>query len=564
MKARMSGINKWCLSLIILFCSLATAEANNIKVTNCQIVRSTMLSTSPVSDIQFDISWDNSWRYGASFYDAAWVFAKFSVNNGDWKHATISAVTSAGTSTNNGTAIPSPAIDLATDSKGVFLYRNSTNGVTDNSGTFSTTAVKLQWNHQGDNLIYNSSTIAKIKVQVFAIEMVHVPRGQFYVGDGTAISGGTNSHFFDASSSGAAVKITTTAPYISNVYTGSGTAGDIAWDPSINIAGALPTSRTQLSTNFPTGYNSFYIMKYKISQGQYRDFLNTLTRSQQTARVQATISTGLTSPSYRYVMSNTAAVNYRNGIKCNATFAAADPILFYCDLNANDVPNESADGEWIACNYINWADLCAYADWAALRPMTELEYEKACRGPKTPVAKEYAWGQDQSSLVQATAITNSGTSSEGVTPSGANCIYGNASAVNGPVRSGATATATSTTRVTSGGSFYGVMDLSGNLYERPVTLMASNVATTLSIFTGLHGDGVLSTAGNANVNYWPGNNGSGGAGGEIPTSSVLGSGLRAGYWYISSNYARVSDRSYAAQVDTSRNYYCGGRLARTQ
>ena len=30
--------------------------------------------------------------------------------------------------------------------------------------------------------------------------------------------------------------------------------------------------------------------------------------------------------------------------------------------------------------YISWPDLLAYADWAALRPITELEYEKAARG----------------------------------------------------------------------------------------------------------------------------------------------------------------------------------------
>jgi hypothetical protein len=37
--------------------------------------------------------------------------------------------------------------------------------------------------------------------------------------------------------------------------------------------------------------------------------------------------------------------------------------------------------------------MAAFADWSGLRPMSELEYEKACRGYNTPaVPNEYAWG----------------------------------------------------------------------------------------------------------------------------------------------------------------------------
>ena len=38
-------------------------------------------------------------------------------------------------------------------------------------------------------------------------------------------------------------------------------------------------------------------------------------------------------------------------------------------------------------------DLVAYLDWAALRPMTELEYEKIARGSAEAIVPgEYAWG----------------------------------------------------------------------------------------------------------------------------------------------------------------------------
>ncbi|MDD5109366.1 MAG: SUMF1/EgtB/PvdO family nonheme iron enzyme [Candidatus Omnitrophica bacterium] len=503
-----------------------------------------MSEGSTTADIQFDISWDNSWRYGV-FYDAAWVFAKVSVNDGAWIHATISGVTSIGAS---GTSL---TIDVPTDSKGVFLYRSA-----DATGTLSTTAVKLQWFRQGDGVAYNA---AKVKIQVFAIEMVHIPQGSFYLGDGTARSGTTNSHFFDAASAaGAAVKITSTQPYISSASDGSGTAGDIAWVNESTYAGALPTSRTQLNSSFPTGYNSFYIMKYGVTQGQYRDFLNTLTRAQQVTRVATTITSGTTAVTNVYVMSNTSTVSYRNGIACATTVPSTTPVTFYCNLNANATANESADGEWIACNYLSWMDLCAYADWAGLRPMTELEFEKACRGSRSVLAGEYAWGS--TSITQVTGITNSGQLSETATNSG-NCAYGNHASVQGPMRSGFASTATSTTREGAGASYYGIMDLSGNLWERPVTVMGSQSGTTLSIFTGLNGDGSLASNGNANVDYWPGNAGTNGVNGEVTGAS--GSGFRGGTWNNDASYARVSDRYYAAYTVSNRDYHFGGRFART-
>ena len=45
---------------------------------------------------------------------------------------------------------------------------------------------------------------------------------------------------------------------------------------------------------------------------------------------------------------------------------------------------------------MNWQDLTSYLDWSGLRPMTEFEYEKACRGTLNPVAYEYPWGNNSS------------------------------------------------------------------------------------------------------------------------------------------------------------------------
>ena len=70
-------------------------------------------------------------------------------------------------------------------------------------------------------------------------------------------------------------------------------------------------------------------------------------------------------------------------------------------------------------------NLCTYLDWAGLRPMTELEYEKICRGPSAPVAGEYAWGSTTigtNALVTFSISPEDGT--ETITsPSGINAIY---------------------------------------------------------------------------------------------------------------------------------------------
>ena len=65
-------------------------------------------------------------------------------------------------------------------------------------------------------------------------------------------------------------------------------------------------------------------------------------------------------------------------------------------------------------NYMTWTDLLAYLDWSCLRPMTEFEYEKICRGPVYPVANEYAWGNQTYTLADANTglISNLGQINE--------------------------------------------------------------------------------------------------------------------------------------------------------
>ena len=99
--------------------------------------------------------------------------------------------------------------------------------------------------------------------------------------------------------------------------------------------------------------------------------------------------------------------------------------------------SEAADGQNIACNWLQWTDLTAYLDWSALRPMTEFEFEKVCRGPNTAIANEYAWGTTNLVQAQSGALTNAGATNEVSTASGSGlCAYGINSTANGPLRCG--------------------------------------------------------------------------------------------------------------------------------
>lgn len=107
-------------------------------------------------------------------------------------------------------------------------------------------------------------------------------------------------------------------------------------------------------------------------------------------------------------------------------------------------------------------DYLSWLDWSALRPFTEFEYEKACRGANiTPIANEYAWGN--TTISGTTSVQNNGSASEFF--SFGNCNY--AYIVNRPIRCGAQANLTSD-RTQSGGTYYGVLDMSGNVYERAI------------------------------------------------------------------------------------------------
>lgn len=545
--------NACYLLLLVFLAGTSIGYANNITVSNVTL-SSTPNTTLHYTTVSFDLAWDNSWRtnVGPSNWDAAWVFMKYRLKSSTvWNHATLNWVD--GTGAADGHTVPSGAtISSSNDTGsggalGVLVYANAV--LSQQSVNY--TGIALQWNYGVDGLSDND----RVEVFVYAIEMVYVPQAGFYVGDGNSTLTGNlriqaSNSPFQITSEGA---LTLGGGGVSDLHNNNGTG--MSTPDDFNNS----TSQT-LAAAFPKGYNDFYIMKYEISQEQYVEFLNKLTRAQQAQRFPSTTvgnyfgnGSGITTP------------QNRNGIKLMSDPGVLAIRIYGCDLSNNGTAGEAADGQNIACNWMSSVDLLAYLDWAGLRPMTELEFEKSCRGTNAAVAGEFAW---ESTVVQgATGISNSGANNEVASNSGANVVYNNAGAVNGPMRVGNFAQA-ATTQLQAGAGYYGAMDLSGNVWEDVVPL--GSVAGRS--YTGLHGNGALNTNGQADVDFWPGINGNntpgnanGVYGGTTGCSGYAGISFSGGTWNTAA-WITTSDRTYRGtgwSGITGRDTRNGGRGVRT-
>lgn len=460
-----------------------------------------------------------------------------------------------GMTAESGLLTPGAAYDsLSNPVLGAFIYRSGPG-----AGTINLTDAQLRWNYRSNGL----SDAAIVEIQVFAIEMVFVPQGAFFVGpaDNNSITFQGSEARAGSSFIQAGISCEKEVPFRVNTLAGPTFQGVNAASNALNLGARgntdlTTTATATLAAGFPTGVEGFYAMKYELSQGNYREFLNTLTRTQQNTRTTTALAVGTTAVTNRYVMTNTTTVTNRNGIRCDATVHTNQPIVFYNDLNANGTGNQGDDGEWIPCNFLSWMDGAAYLDWAGLRPMTELEFEKASRGSDNPVAFENAWG-DVSLVNTAYTLTNAGTANEQIgtnysTAAGNAAYQATTAALAGPLRSGIFATASST-RKAAGASFWGIFELSGNLREQVVTTgNASGRA-----FTGMHGNGLLSQVGHANVTAWPGL-----VSGEV--TGATGAGERGGSWNDPLNDIAVASRVRAITAGATRTNTFGIRGLRTR
>ena len=468
-----------------------------------------------------------------------------------WEHArlhnsghTTGSIGTAG-AISAGLLTPSAAFNATTNpGLGVFLYRSDVG-----SGTFTSSNVQLRWNY-GANGINDADSV---DIRVFGTEMVYVPQGSFFVG-----TGGTEDGSFTNGSwtSGSTVPLQITSEAALGIDNAAGKLWGTSSSGGNTIGNGAADAEATLSASFPKGFAAFYGMKYEITQGQYRDFLNTLTRTQQANRVTMDGVVGRYAGGYTFTsgswsageINNLSAPVNRIGLRLITDPGGESPRTYACDMNSSTSPyttvNQSDDGEWIAMGQLNWMDGCAFADWSGLRPMTELEFEKACRGPITPVSTEFAWGT--TTATSASDIMNSGQVGEVTSTANANSAFDRQTNVQGPMRAGAFA-GTATSRAQSGASYFGIMEMSGNVWDRLV-----NVAETAGRnYTGVHGDGAVSTNGNANTSLWPGI-----SSGEV--TGATGSGSRGSSWDTqASNSLQVSARNLAV-INIPQRYSATG------
>ncbi len=483
-KANMYDLRPICLILLMVF--TISVSANGLSITNVQ--RDSLNQT-----VSFDIHWYNSWRVDSLAtpynWDAAWVFVKFqdcdASPSDPWIHG---ALNDSLVLHDFGKLEPvfsdGSSLGLDTDLKGVMLRRSS-NGL---FGNTAPTRITLKLTNMISGVAYN--------LRVIATEMVFVKEGAFELGGITA----------------------------GNAFSANTTSNDPAVAPIVSESAVTLNSHAggndatiTLSPGFPKGFGGFHLMKYEITEEQYAVFLNSIPRAVQSTRYPG---------------------NYGNN-RQNLVANGNNPLHTY----QTDRPDR-------AQNFLSWDDVAAFLDWACLRPMTELEYEKACRGIQSAVADECAWGT--ASAFELTDITapEDGTEIPGNLPANANFINNNLNGGDGgrgPVRVGIFALPGNATRIQAGGTYYGALEMSGNVWEYCVgALYITSIAGSVN-FTDAPGDGVLGTNGQANQNGWPSIT----SGGHV---------IRGGSW--NDNLAELRVASRYIGWSGNRNYNTGGRGVR--
>ncbi len=526
-------------ALIFCFLPLGQSFANNLTIDSGAVIIDDQDSVNQTARIGFELSWNNSWRNEVN-YDAVWVFAKYSTDSGStWHHAYLS------TTGSDHTCDPPYEVKVGTSTVGgntrgigAFIQRNSAG-----AGQVSAAFVGLKWNWGQNGL--SATTSARVKV--YAIEMVYVPAGGFYIGDGASPGA-----FCTLSSTTPALIGTSLTRNISVERTAPGDDSQLT-DSGIGIGGSgvwsgLDTNNdgTIDNASFPTGYNPFYMMKYEITEGQWVDFFNSLTDAQKSARD----ITGINGK-------NSQSTVYRNTIAWpgsgSATTTRSDRV----------------------CNYLSWADLCAYADWAGLRPMTELEFEKASRGASSTLANQTVFGT--TAVTSAQTISGSENGTETVSGGGdavfavyqlaggfSPAVYSGGDGGTGPLRAGIFSVSNST-RAVAGAGYYGNMELAGNVYERSVSV--GN--TTNRAFEGTHGDGSLTTNGYGTNTDWPGYVSGSGVASDLSGGDRGGSGETSlwtstgGVFYLTGLSTRFYPGSEDGKAVTPSPQWLGGRFVRS-
>ena len=460
-----------------------------------------------------------------------------------WNHAHIMKVLSAP----EGAVIElEEGSPLENDSAGVFLHSGSPTFRGD--ARYRRVSLRLAL----PDLPLDLDPGAEVEVWPLGLEMVYVPRGPFWLGDPRPDAPGAPQNcFYNALADKApnrAYHVESEDPIDVGPSDAKGrpaTAKQLLWysnDDDARNAGDHQRihghdgislydrwSESRIPREFPKGYEAFYLMKRRVTQGDYAAFVNAL-------------DGGDTRDSYgqlvRFPWDGTGSHRGTIGL-------------------VRGERTRKAERPERPCNHLCWADAMAFAAWAGLRPMTELEYEKACRGPLDPVPLEFSWGKGpvDKEDIRAKKIVGHEDGTE-VAVGQANIWHeepfegGDGGA--GPIRDdafdrippegppstfwlnrapGAKAQPAGGERERRGLSYYGIAGLTGNLWELTISVGTREGRA----FEGTHGAGEVDDLGEApwQALGWP---------------DQLGKGLswRGGSWYTHWRRGLVAGRPYGS------------------
>jgi hypothetical protein len=430
--------------VIILVLSGIILKANNVQIDSVSLV--------DVTTLRFKISWENSWYtvVPPTNHDAVWIFCKRSYCPSPivWEHANIATT---------GHSVGAP-LEIYMDGKnnaGLFVRRSS-----EGYGDLEDIEVRIK--------LAAPAIPGEYDYRVFAIEMVYIPQGAFYLGDGEV--DGNDPKFYSWSAAAPY------SPYLvsSNAQINYGTIPGYLYSAggsSLQPTGNIPAS-------YPKGYNAFYCMKYEISQDQAASFMNHVTLAMHDYWTYA---------GYTFINSTGSGQLITSSVWQNFSFQYPWRAL---------ILNPGCDVRPIQFNQ-------AYLDWAGLRPMTEMEHEKICRGLLYPVLDEFAWA---TAVVKQFKPTDPealyyGTPQETHNYTFTSPTQGivNSKHMNEEVYRCGFANKPNSSRIHSGASYWGVMELTGNSCDWVV----SAITTEARNFTDQPGDGILDSQGFANQSTWP-------------------------------------------------------------
>lgn len=424
------------IAALVLACFGFAANADEAEIVSGVVVRVNDNPHAEMSDpnskreidVEFWVQWKNAWR-NARNHDAVWVVVKAmgldAAGEPVARHAKIVSVPKVVTG-----AAPTMEVRMPADATGFFVqparaFRGD---------------IRVKVSAKLDPQLMEGIVRDTLRVNAVGFEMVYIPRGAFHAG-AAAESELRYGAFHRSNASGG---FTGPVPIRSEDAIEVGAAEGALNYRTLKTTSYLGDGKGPVPAAFPKGFRAFYAMKYELTQGEYAAFLNGIDGYGADTRA------------------NFAGPTY---------YADRGTIRLQQGVYVAERPRRPA-------NFVGWEDGIAFLDWAALRPMTELEFEKAARGPRVPQPGEYVWGTADTHAMRR------GVRRDGDV---------------GPLDGSGDEGPSEQSALRVGASHYWVMDLSGSLWERVVSI--GDAAGRA--FTGLHGDGDVNAYGDADVPGWP-------------------------------------------------------------